>query len=68
LYYNTGDSTGLLEYDSPVVTIMEPLWQTYCDKISRADFWVMFAKLVVDLSSGYNITYVVCICLYSREC
>jgi hypothetical protein len=33
------DSAGLLEEDSPVFTSIEPLWQTVCDKISRADFW-----------------------------
>ena len=33
------DSAGLLEDDSPVFTSIEPLWQTVCDKISRADFW-----------------------------
>jgi hypothetical protein len=44
------DSVGLIEFDSPVFTVIEPLWLKWCDKISRADFWVLFAKLVVQFA------------------
>ena len=43
----TPSNYGLLEVDSPVFSIVEPLWQEICDKISRADFWVMFARKVI---------------------
>ena len=45
------DNAGLVESTSPVVTILEPIWQQYCDKISRADFWVLFAKLVIEFTA-----------------
>jgi hypothetical protein len=44
------DSIGLIEFESPVFTVIEQLWLKWCDKISRADFWVLFAKLVVQVS------------------
>lgn len=34
---NSRDNAGLIEASSPVQTILEPLFQKYCDKISRAD-------------------------------
>eukprot|EP01034_Spumella_vulgaris_P027815 gene27815-34594_t len=39
------DNAGLVELTSLVNTIIEPVWQQYCDSISRADFWVLWAKL-----------------------
>ena len=48
---SSGDNAGLVEPTSPVVTILEPIWQQYCDKISRADFWALFAKLVVEYTA-----------------
>jgi hypothetical protein len=47
---NGPDSAGLIEFDSPVYSVIEPLWLKWCDKISRADFWVLFAKLVVQFA------------------
>eukprot|EP01034_Spumella_vulgaris_P021392 gene21392-27422_t len=44
------DSKGLIEFTSPVFTEIERLWLKWCDKISRADFWVLFAKLVVQFA------------------
>jgi len=44
------DSNGLLESTSYVTTLLEPIWQDYCDKISRADFWALIGKLVVEFS------------------
>ena len=57
---SSGDNAGLVEPTSPVVTILEPIWQQYCDKISRADFWVLFAILVLQYTakqSGANGSY-----------
>ena len=48
---SSGDNAGLVEPTSPVVTILEPIWQQNCDKISRADFWVLFAKLVLQYTA-----------------
>jgi len=39
---------GLLETDSLVFSLLDPLWQQYCDSISRADFWVLIGKLAVE--------------------
>ena len=52
---NSGANAGLVESDSPVLTIMEPIWQRYCDKISRADFWTLFAKLVVEYTAKPSV-------------
>ena len=49
-------SAGLVEPDtSPIYTVMEPIYQANCDKINRADFFVLFAKFVVEKSepTGY---------------
>lgn len=45
---SSGDNAGLIEANSLVRTVLEPIWQKYCDTISRADFWALFAKLVVE--------------------
>jgi catalase (peroxidase I) len=45
---NTGDNAGLLEAASVINTVLEPIWQKHCDVMSRADFWALFAKLVVE--------------------
>jgi len=42
------DNAGLVESTSLIKTIVEPMWQTMCDKISRADFWVLMGKLAVE--------------------
>lgn len=42
-------SAGLVEPTSPIYTIMEPIYQANCDLINRADFFVLFAKFVVEL-------------------
>ena len=43
---DSGPNSGLKEVNTIAMTIIEPLWQKYCDKISRADFWVLFAPPV----------------------
>lgn len=42
---NTSANRGLLEASSLVLSVLEPMWQRYCDQLSRADFWVLFATL-----------------------
>lgn len=46
----SGENAGLIESDGIVSTFIEPLWQNVCDRITRADFWVMFAKIVLELA------------------
>lgn len=41
-------SAGLIEPTSPMFTIYEPIYQTYCDQINRADFFVLIGKLVIE--------------------
>lgn len=44
-------SLGLIEPGvSPIYTILEPIYQANCDMINRADFFVLFAKFVVEQS------------------
>ena len=52
---NVADSAGLLEPTSVVQTVLEPIWQTVCDKISRADFWVLFGQLVLETAASAPI-------------
>lgn len=39
---------GLLEEESLVYSLIDHMWQHYCDSISRADFWVLIGKLAVE--------------------
>lgn len=45
---NSPFNNGLVEPASLVNTFIEPLWQSVCDKISRADFWALFAKIMAE--------------------
>lgn len=45
---NDRGSAGLVEPNSIVQVYVEPLYQAVCDRISRADFWVLLAKLVLE--------------------
>lgn len=47
---NDEENNGMVEDTSLIVSVMDPIWQTYCDQISRADFWALFAKLVIEYS------------------
>jgi hypothetical protein len=49
---DTSANGGLLEDSSIVMTVLEPIWQTVCDQISRADFWVLFAQLSREYQYG----------------
>jgi len=58
----SSDNAGLIESGtSKILTVLEPIWQKYCDQISRADFWFLFAKLSVEFAAGgpgnINIPY-----------
>jgi catalase (peroxidase I) len=48
---SAADNAGLVEDTSAVLTIIESAWQESCDKISRADFWVLWAKLIVEYTA-----------------
>ena len=50
----TSANAGLIESTSLVTTVMEPIWQKHCATISRADFWVLFAKLAVERADPTN--------------
>lgn len=52
----SSDNIGLLEDNSIVMTVFEPLWQSVCDKISRADFWVLLAIIFVHEASGQKVS------------
>jgi len=51
-----GDSAGIVEKSSLVYSVLEPIWQENCDLILRADFWVLFAKFVLEEASGGNMS------------
>ncbi len=48
----TDANEDLIATSSVVNTVIEPMWQKYCDKMSRADFWVLFAKLALEKADG----------------
>lgn len=57
---SVSDNAGLIESTSLVYTTLEPIWQQYCDLITRADFWALFAKLAVegsDPTGAISINY-----------
>ena len=47
---NPFHNAGLIEPGTIVASTIENMWQASCDKISRADFWVMVAWLAVTMS------------------
>eukprot|EP01034_Spumella_vulgaris_P021863 gene21863-27938_t len=51
----SGDNAGLVESDSIVYTTFEPVWQGLCGKISRADFWVLLAKLCLETAEPTDV-------------
>jgi len=42
------DNAGLIEPTSLLLTSIEDIWQSTCNTISRADFWVMLTKLAIE--------------------
>ena len=57
---DNGPNSGLKESLTIAMAVIEPLWQNYCDKISRADFWVLFGKIAAEsaLPNGRFPTFV----------
>ncbi len=55
---DSSDNGGLIELDTEVGSILEPIYVKVCDKISRADFWVLFAKLVVEAADPTGVAYI----------
>jgi hypothetical protein len=47
-------SAGLIEQTSPIFTVYEPIYQSFCDKINRADFYVLMGKLVIEITEPTN--------------
>lgn len=45
---NSSDNAGLVESFSPILTILEPIWQESCNLISRADFYALWAKVIIE--------------------
>jgi hypothetical protein len=41
-------NSGLVEPETLVTTLFEPIWQTVCDKISRADYWALLGKITLE--------------------
>lgn len=56
---NTSPNNGLIEANSLVTTVLDPIWQVYCDRISRADFWVMAAKWAVEWAEKTDPNFVI---------
>lgn len=52
---NNNANNGLTEANSIVNTLLNPLWLPLCGKVSRADFWVMIAKLSVMKNSNIKL-------------
>ena len=52
---NSDPNRGMVEPTTFVVKFLEPLWQTMCDKISRADFWAMMGKIAAEAADPTGI-------------
>ena len=52
-------SAGLSEESSITNTYIETIWQSVCDRISRADFWAMFGTMAAEraANNAIQITY-----------
>lgn len=50
----SADNAGLIELNSLVNTLLEPMWQKHCDKIGRADFWALIAKIAIETADITN--------------
>ena len=45
---DTEANNGLIEDDAIMMDVVETMWQKYCDKISRADFWALMGKFAAE--------------------
>jgi hypothetical protein len=51
-------NAGLTGSCDEVTVVLEPIWQRVCGKITRADFWVLLAKLAIEeaFPAGVDVT------------
>ena len=64
----SSDNAGLVEATSLAATVIESAWQKYCGQgISRADFWVLFAKLCAERSAALGGVTVTVPFYYGRK-
>jgi len=49
-------SAGLIEKEAFSNVFIEPIWQTICDRISRADFWALFGTIAVERAARHAIS------------
>ncbi len=62
------DNAGLIESSKLTSTVIDPMWQRYCSTgISRADFWALLAKFVVEKSALLGLTEVTVPFYYGRK-
>lgn len=54
----SSDNFGLIQAQEEVYSIIEPIWQKYCQQISRADFWAYWGKLVAETAATAPISIV----------
>jgi len=57
---DTNPNFGLTNATSYVNILFDPIWQDYCDVISRGDFWALVGKLSVEIADPtktINIPY-----------
>jgi len=45
---HTGPNSGLMQFDTLPMTLIEGLYQKYCTMMGRADFWVLFGKIAIE--------------------
>lgn len=49
-------SAGLIEKEAFTNVFIEPIWQSICDRISRADFWTLFGTVAVERAARFAIS------------
>ena len=49
-------SAGLIEKEAFSNVFIEPIWQSICDRISRADFWALFGTIAVERAARHAIS------------
>jgi len=57
---NSAPNSGLKEATTLLMAVFEPMWQRYCDKITRADFYALLGKLGVekgDVTNTANVPF-----------
>lgn len=49
-------SAGLIEREAFTNVFIEPIWQSMCDRISRADFWALFGTVAVERAARFAVS------------